>query len=202
MLWNAKIMSLSESSFWLTYFIATIPLQTKTNRGLSSLTNQGREQTWEICAIEQYEYKTDFNLTEGKGFTNGTKEVFGQNKSWLQEQKYKGSNAMVCQTNLHVSCLNKRVKQLVVYGEQEFSFSTFAAHFKFSNLFLLFLLILKHFQKVFKTFLGCLLSDMKCLLQHYSKFDFSWPIKAWHLLFLWWKVIVQSKCRLLFWNLL
>ena len=82
-------------------------------------------------------------------------------------------------TNLHVSCSNKHVKQLVVYSEQElFSFSTFAAHFKFPNLFLLFLLILKRFQKVFKTFLGCLLSDMKRLLQHYSEFDFSWPIKA------------------------
>ena len=57
-------------------------------------------------------------------------------------------------TNLHVSCLNKRVKQLVVYGEQEFSFSTFAAHFKFPNLFPLFLLILKHFQNVFKCFLA------------------------------------------------
>ena len=76
MLWTAKIISPSESSFWLTYFIATIPLQTKTNRGASSLTNQGREQTWEICSVEQYEYKTDFNLNKGKGFANSTKQVF------------------------------------------------------------------------------------------------------------------------------
>ena len=38
---------------------------------------------------------------------------------------------------------------------QKFSFLTLAARFKFWNLFLLFLLILRHFQKVLKTFLGC-----------------------------------------------
>ena len=96
MLWTAKIMSRSECSFWLMYFIATIPHQIKTNRGASSLTNQGGEQTWEICVVEQYEYKTDFNLNKGKGFTNSTKQVFVQNKSWLQVQKQKGSNATVC----------------------------------------------------------------------------------------------------------
>ena len=164
--------------------------------------NQGGEQTWEICVVEQYEYKTDFNLNEGKGFTNSTKQVFLQNKSWLQVQKHKGSNATVCLDKLACFMLEQTHKIIVVYGEQEFSFSTFAAHFKFPNLFLLFLLNLKRFQKVFKTSLGCLLSDMKCLLQHYSKFDFSWPIKAWHFPFLRWKVVMQSKCRLLFWNLL
>ena len=77
MLWTAKIMSRSECSFWLIYFIATIPLQIKTNRPASSLTNQGGAQTWEICSVEQYEYKTDFNLNEGKGFAKGTKQLFG-----------------------------------------------------------------------------------------------------------------------------
>ena len=96
MLWTAKIMSRSECSFWLMYFIATIPHQIKTNRGASSLTNQGGEQTWEICVVKQYEYKTDFNLNKGKGFTNSSKQVFVQNKSWLQVQKQKGSNATVC----------------------------------------------------------------------------------------------------------
>ena len=47
------------------------------------------------------------------------------------------------------------IKELDVHNEQEFSLSTFAACFKFPNLFLLFLLILKCCQKVFKTFLGC-----------------------------------------------
>ena len=61
-------------------------------------------------------------------------------------------------------------------GEQEFSFSTFAARIKFPNLFLLFLLILKRFQKVFKSFLPALLSVIKCLLHHYN--NFSLPIKA------------------------
>ena len=42
-------------------------------------------------------------------------------------------------TNLYVSCLNKHVhvKELVIYSGQEFSVSTFTAHFKFKNLFLL-----------------------------------------------------------------
>ena len=59
------------------YFIATIPLQIKTNRRASSLTNQGGAQTWEICSVKQYEDKTDFNLNEGKGFANSTKQLFG-----------------------------------------------------------------------------------------------------------------------------
>ena len=44
-------------------------------------------------------------------------------------------------------------------------------------------LIVKCFQKVFK-FLAALLSDMKCLSQHYSDFHFSWSIKACHFCFL------------------
>ena len=57
-------------------------------------------------------------------------------------QKHKGGTQWFVWTNLHVSHFHKRVKELVVHSEQEFSFSTFAAHFKFPNLFLLFLLIL------------------------------------------------------------
>ena len=51
--------------------------------------------------------------------------------------------------------LCKGMKIIVVHNEQEFSLSTFVSHFKFPNLFLLFLLILKRCQKVFKTFLCC-----------------------------------------------
>ena len=77
-----------------------------------------------------------------------------------------------------------------------FSFSTFAACFKCPNLFLPFLLILKHFKTAnLNHFLAALLSDMKCLLKNSSNFDFSWPIKAWHFLFLRWKV--ASKCAIL-----
>ena len=47
------------------------------------------------------------------------------------------------------------VKELDVHNEQEFSLSTCVARFKFPNLFLLFLLILKRCQKFFKTFLCC-----------------------------------------------
>ena len=86
-------MSSSESSFWLTCFTATIPFQTKTNRRASSILNQGGAETWEIHSVEQYEYKTDFNLNERTGFTNCTKHVFVQNKSLLQVQKHKGVNA-------------------------------------------------------------------------------------------------------------
>ena len=46
---------------------------------------------------------------------------------------------------MHILRLNKQVKKSVVDGEQEFSFSTFAARFEFPNLFLVFLLILKRF---------------------------------------------------------
>ena len=84
-------------------------------------------------------------------------------------------------SNFVVSCLNKHVKKLVIHGEQEFSFSTLSAPFNFPNLFLLFLLISKCFQKFQKCFLAALLSDMKCLLQHNSGF-----------VFLQWKV--SSKC--------
>ena len=50
-------------------------------------------------------------------------------------------------SNFVVSRLNKRAKKLVIHAEQEFSFSTLAAPFNYPNLFLLFLLILKCFQK-------------------------------------------------------
>ena len=91
--------------------------------------------------------------------------------------------------------VEKHVKELVVHGEREFSFSTFATRFKFPKLFLLFLLTVKRF-------LAALLSDMKCLLQHYSDINFSWVIKAWHFLFLPWKVAGKClKCWLLFWTL-
>ena len=74
--------------------------------------------------------------------------------------------------NLHVSLFNKCLKELVIHSEQEFFCSTFAAQISksFSTLFLL---ILKCFQRVFKTFLAALLPDMKCLPEHYSNFDFS-----------------------------
>ena len=68
--------------------------------------------------------------------------------------------------------LEQTRKKIVNHGEQEFSFSTLAAPFNFPNLFLLFLLILKCFQKFQKCFLAALLSDMKCLLQHNSDFIF------------------------------
>ena len=109
---------------------------------ISSLTNQGGAQTWQFRSVKQYEYKTDFNLNEWKGFTNSTKQVFVQNNSWLHMQKHKGGTKWFVWTNLHVSRFSKPVKELVVHSEQEFSFSTFAARFKFPILFLLFLLIL------------------------------------------------------------
>ena len=62
-------------------------------------------------------------------------------------------------------------RKIVVHSEQELSFSSLEARFKFPNLFL-------HFPNILKRFLAALLSDTKCLLQHYSDFDFSWPIKA------------------------
>ena len=153
-----------------------------TLRCTSSLSNQGGAQTWEIPFVKQYEYKTDFNLKEWKGFTNGTKQVFVQKYTLSLDytlcRNIKVVTQQFVQTNLHVSCLNKKNK-LVIHSEQEFSFSTFAAWFKFPNLILLFLLIFKRFQNVFQMF-RCwfLLSDMKCLLQRYSDFDFSWPIEA------------------------
>ena len=97
-------------------------------------------------------------------------------------QNIKAVTQQFVSTNLHVSCLNKCIKELVVHVEQEFSFSTFAAHFKCPNLFLLFLNILKGLKKFFKHFVAALLSAMES--QHYSDFDFSWPIKTWHFLFL------------------
>ena len=50
--------------------------QNKTNHHASSLTNQGRAQTWEIRSVKQSEYKTDSDLNKWKGFTNNTKQVF------------------------------------------------------------------------------------------------------------------------------
>ena len=94
--------------------------------------------------------------------------------------------------NLHVSHLNKYVKELVVHIEQEFSFSTLAAWISkpFSTLFFCsFKNVSKQF---FKRFLAAVLSDMKCLPQHYKNFYFSGPIKAWHFLFLQWRV--TGKC--------
>ena len=126
-----------------------------TLRCTSSLSNQGGAQTWEIPFVKQYEYKTDFNLKEWKGFTNGTKQVFVQKYTLSLDytlcRNIKVVTQQFVQTNLHVSCLNKKNK-LVIHSEQEFSFSTFAAWFKFPNLILLFLLILKCFQKVFQMF--------------------------------------------------
>ena len=85
-----------------------------------------------------------------------------------------------------MSCLNKCVKKLVI---QEFSFSTLAAPFNFPNLFLLFLLILKCFQKFQKCFLAALLSDMKCLLQHNNDFIFlQWKVSS--------KCSQSARCRL------
>ena len=112
MLWTAKIMSRSESLFWLAYFTATIPLHTKTNRRASSLADQGGAHTWEICSVEQYQYKTDFNLNGGKGFTNGTKQVFVQNKFWWKVQKHKGSNATVCLDKLACFMLEQTCKTI------------------------------------------------------------------------------------------
>ena len=86
------------------------------------------------------------------------------------------------ETSLYVSRLNKCIKELIIYREQEFSFTTFAAHFKFPNLFLLFLLILKRFQKAFKTFLGCFMVWYEMFTTTLQYFNFSWPIKAWHFL--------------------
>ena len=89
MLWTAKLNNVTVGIFILI----------TGNRCASSLTNQSGAQTWEIHSVKLYtvyEYKTDFNLNGGKGFTNGTKQVFVQNKSWLQVQKHKGSNATVC----------------------------------------------------------------------------------------------------------
>ena len=49
----------------------------------SSLTNQSGAQTLEIRSVEQYEYKTDFNLNKGKGLTNSMKQVLMQNNYCL-----------------------------------------------------------------------------------------------------------------------
>ena len=58
-------------------------------------------------------------------------------------------------------------------GEQEFSFSTFAARIKFPNLFLLFLLILKRFQKVFKKFLACFIVCYQMFTTSLQQFQFA-----------------------------
>ena len=54
---------------------------------------------------------------------------------------------LVFDHQLSISISNKQVhvKELVINSEQEFSISTFTAHFKIQNLFLLFLLTLKCF---------------------------------------------------------
>ena len=155
MLWTVKLNNVTVGIFILI----------TSYRRASSLTNQSGAQTWEIHSVKLYtvyEYKTDFHLNGGKGFKNGTKQVFVQNKSWLQVPKHKGSNATVCLDKLACFMLEqmRKIIILVLYGEQEFSFSFFAACFKFPNLFLLLLLILKCFPKVFKAFLGCLIRNV------------------------------------------
>ena len=58
-------------------------------------------------------------------------------------------------------------------SEQEFSFSTFVARIKFPNLFLLFLLILKCFQKVFKKFLACFIVWYEMFTTSLQQFQFA-----------------------------
>ena len=112
---------------------------------------------------------------------------------YMTVQKHKGNNAMVCLDKLACFTLEQIHKRLlIIYSEQEFSFTTFAAHFKFPNLLLLFLLILKRFQKAFKTFLGCFMVWYEMFTTTLQYFNFSWPIKAWHFLFLWWNF--AGKC--------
>ena len=54
-------------------------------------------------------------------------------------------DATVCQDKLASFTLEKHVKEVVVHGKREFSFSTFATRFKFPKLFLLFPLTVKRF---------------------------------------------------------
>ena len=71
-----------------------------------------------------------------------------KNKSLLHVQTHiKVVTQWFDYTKKHVSRLNKLFfyTLLIVHGEPEYSFSTFAARFKFPNLFLLILLILKYF---------------------------------------------------------
>ena len=119
--------------------------------------------------------KQTLTWTREKASQTALNNFLVQNTSWLQVQKHKGSNATVCLDKL-VYFMLEQTRKIITCSSLRwtiFSFSTFEAHFKFPNLFLLFLLIIKHFQKVSNTFLGCILSKMKCLLQHYSNFDFS-----------------------------
>ena len=72
----SRLSIMNEHILWIVnnviyYYYIIIP----------SLTNQGGAQTWQFRSVKQYEYKTDFNLNEWKGFTNSTKQVFVQNKS-------------------------------------------------------------------------------------------------------------------------
>ena len=77
--------------------------------------------------------------------------TFFLEKTW----NYKGSLKW-CRTQLACFTLEQMCKRISSsqWTRIIFSFSTFAACFKFPNLFFLFLLILKCLQKVFKTFLG------------------------------------------------
>ena len=130
MLWTAKIIYVTVGIFILI----------TGNCCASSLTNQSGAQTWEIHSVEQYEYKTDFNLNGGKGFSNGTKQVFVQNKSCLQVQTHKGSNATVClacfmleQKHKIISCLQwTRILLFNFCSMLKISkpFSTLSTHFK------------------------------------------------------------------------
>ena len=86
---------------------------------------------------------------------------------------------------------------------QKFSFLTFAAHFKFWNLFLLFLLILRHFQKVLKTFLGCYIVwyEMFTTASQGLRFQLADQSMTFSISSVKRRRQVWSKCRLLFWTL-
>ena len=106
-------------------------------------TNMGNLFCW------LYEYKTDFNLNECKGFTNDTKKLFMQNKSLLHMQKHKGSNSTVW---LHKeTCF--MLEQIILLHIINCSRWTRILLFNFFNFFLLILTTLStHFKMFLKRF--------------------------------------------------
>ena len=109
--------------------------------------NQGEVQTWEICSVDYMNTKLTLIWTSEKA-----SQMTPKNFSWKINLYYTCRHIKVVTqwfdyTKKHVSRLNKLFfyTLLIVHGEPEYSFSTFAARFKFPKLFLLILLILKYF---------------------------------------------------------
>ena len=85
----------------------------------------------------------------------------------------------------------------------KFSFLTFAARFKFWNLILLSLFILRHFQKVLKTFLGCCIVwyEMFTAALQWLRFRLADQSMTFSTSSVKRRRQMWSKCWLLFWTL-